>query len=95
MNGRVFVRVFSPRRKDPITCEVCAGETFGALRCRLSKELGIAGDRGLLMHHGEHVRIHSINTHHAFLWRPVHPRPSCHDYFLMVMTGDFRAGERR
>ena len=49
------VRVFSPRRK-PITCEVGAEETFGALRARLGKELGVAGERGILLHHGEQVK---------------------------------------
>ena len=39
-----------------MTCEVAADETFGALRARLSKELGIADGRGFLMHHGEAVR---------------------------------------
>jgi len=48
------VRVFSPRRK-PITTEVGAGETFGGIRTRLGKELGIAGERGLILHRGETV----------------------------------------
>ena len=49
------VRVFSPRRK-PITCEVGAEETFGALRARLGKELGVAGERVILLLHGEQVK---------------------------------------
>ena len=48
------VRVFSPRRK-PITTEVAADETFGAIRSRLGKELGIAGERGLILHQGQTV----------------------------------------
>jgi hypothetical protein len=53
--GAMQVRVFSPRRK-PITCQLVAGETFGALRARLGKELGVAGERGILLHHGEQVK---------------------------------------
>ncbi len=53
--GTMQVRVFCPRRK-PITCEVVAGETFGALRARLGKELGVAGERGILLHQGEQVK---------------------------------------
>jgi hypothetical protein len=53
--GAMQVRVFSPRRK-PITCELVAGETFGTLRARLGKELGVAGERGILLHHGEQVK---------------------------------------
>ena len=49
------VTVYSPRRK-PLTTEVAAGETFGALRARLGAELGAAPERGLLLHHGEQVR---------------------------------------
>ena len=48
------VRVFSPRRK-PITTEVAADESFGSIRMRLGKELGIAGERGLILHQGETV----------------------------------------
>lgn len=48
------VRVFSPRRK-PITTEVGAGETFGGIRTRLGKDLGIASERGLILHRGETV----------------------------------------
>ena len=48
------VKVFSPRRKH-ITCEVAQGESFGAIRARLGKELGIPIERGLILHQGETV----------------------------------------
>jgi len=56
------VRIFSPRRQ-PTQLEVNPAETFGAIRARLGKEFGIAelsgvaGGRGLILHHGETVRM--------------------------------------
>ena len=68
------VRVFSPRRK-PIITEVAADETFGAIRSRLGKELGIAGERGLILHQGQPVpaRLRAFEPSCSCTRRPLPP----------------------